>query len=42
MDCYSKQFILALSNFYKSLVPVGAERLAGRFIKCSLHRDIFL
>ncbi|CAB3978428.1 mediator of RNA polymerase II transcription subunit 16 isoform X1 [Paramuricea clavata] len=28
MDCHSKQFLLALSNFYKSLVPVGAERLA--------------
>ena len=31
MDCYSKQFLLALSNFFKSLVPVGAERLSGKF-----------
>ena len=29
MDCYSKQFLLALSSFFKSLVPVGAEKLAG-------------
>ncbi|XP_028400327.1 mediator of RNA polymerase II transcription subunit 16-like [Dendronephthya gigantea] len=29
MDCYSKQFLLALSNFFKSLVPIGAEKLAG-------------
>ncbi|XP_046840537.1 mediator of RNA polymerase II transcription subunit 16-like isoform X2 [Xenia sp. Carnegie-2017] len=28
-DCHSKQFLLALENFFKSLVPVGAERLSG-------------
>lgn len=29
MDCHSKQFLLALGNFYNSLVPTGAEKLAG-------------
>jgi hypothetical protein len=29
MDCYSKQFLLALSSFFSSLVPAGAEKLAG-------------
>ena len=29
MDCYSKQFLLALSSFFSSLVPAGAEKLTG-------------
>ena len=37
IDCYSKQFLLVVSSFFKSLIPSGEDKLTGTIINLILY-----